>query len=194
MTTVAHSPKMVQALTDALAIGLGKYPDESDRLLRGFALALGGHVELHEGEAHIVRSGTDADTVYAVNGQCTCPDYKKAPDGRCKHRFAAALAKRARDLMVPGFPPEPNKYYATFQVPGGEPVPGICVEMDDALYFIPDHAPEQGCWVGAREVTLGGDVALAQAQREADGVLVQAVCDSKKVCARAQAGYYKNGK
>jgi hypothetical protein len=100
--TVAHTHTEIQALTGALAIALGAYPDDTDRLLSGFRLALDGLVELHVGEAHIVRSRTEHGTVYAVSKTCTCPDYAsgRAPGGRCKHRWGVAMARKAQALLA----------------------------------------------------------------------------------------------
>src|SRR5262249_50873326 len=41
----------------------------------------------------------NGQTVYhVVNGECTCKDFPKAPQGFCKHRLAAAIHKRAYAL------------------------------------------------------------------------------------------------
>ena len=72
------------------------YPAEHGRLMRGLVLALNGHVTLHADGTASVKSGSDAEVVYTVNGHCDCPDASRAPEGRCKHRWAKCLVKRAQ--------------------------------------------------------------------------------------------------
>jgi hypothetical protein len=99
MTLLAH----IQSLADlrdatlrALAAQVAtRYAGEQGRLDRGLVLALNDHVTIHpDGTAHI-QSGTDAEVVYRLNGHCDCYDSKRAPEGRCKHRWAACLVKLA---------------------------------------------------------------------------------------------------
>jgi hypothetical protein len=72
-----------------------RYPGEQARIERGLLLALNGHVTLREDGTATVQSGSDAEVRYEVNGHCDCADFTRAPDGRCKHRWAKALVKRA---------------------------------------------------------------------------------------------------
>ena len=72
-----------------------RYAGEKARIDRGLVLALNGHVTLHADGTASVQSGTDAEVVYTVNGHCDCPDVARAPEGRCKHRWAKCLVKRA---------------------------------------------------------------------------------------------------
>jgi SWIM zinc finger len=98
--TIAHTPAHLQALCQALAIGLEKYPTETARLLRGFYVALDDKVTLGADGTHTVESDVHGKAAYRVGKTCTCQDYQygQAPDGRCKHRWAAALVKKAQAL------------------------------------------------------------------------------------------------
>ncbi len=90
--SIAHFDDTLRSLaTQATA----RYPGEQARIERGLLLALNGHVTLHADGTATVQSGSDAEVRYEVNGHCDCPDAARAPDGRCKHRWAKALVKRA---------------------------------------------------------------------------------------------------
>jgi hypothetical protein len=95
---VAQSTTTVQfdtALRTLAAQATSRYAGEKARIDRGLVLALNGHVTIHQDGTASVQSGTDAEVVYTVNGQCDCPDVARAPEGRCKHRWAKCLVKRA---------------------------------------------------------------------------------------------------
>ena len=72
-----------------------RYAGESARIDRGLVIALNGGVTLQANGVALVRSASNAEIVYTVNGQCDCPDAARAPEGRCKHRWAKTFAKRA---------------------------------------------------------------------------------------------------
>lgn len=98
MATIPETLTTVQfdhALRTLAAQAAARYAGEQARLDRGLVLALNGHVTLHADGTASVRSGRDAEVVYTVNGHCDCPDASRAPDGRCKHRWAKCLVKRA---------------------------------------------------------------------------------------------------
>ena len=79
-------------------------PPCNGRLERAVALALEGHVDLHAGGVAMVVSQHEPTTRYTVNGQCNCPDASTAPQGWCKHRLAAQIARQAQLLMQSGKP------------------------------------------------------------------------------------------
>lgn len=192
-----RTPDEVQALCEALKTGLEKYPEETDRMLRAFAICLKGGVTLRDTGTHTVESQRRAHTAYTVNGQCQCESWIGGQQN-CVHRFAVALEKKAQAIRAAQFPPseptpQPVRYYATYQVPGGDPVPGTVVVLDlsGSLYFFPDHAQHQGCWVSAHEVSVGGNIAVAEAQKRQDGDLVKQASSSEHMCQRSQEGYYK---
>jgi hypothetical protein len=101
-TTTEYTEKLRQALQrdttlrQLAAQATARYAGEKPRIDRGLVLALNGHVTLHTDGTASVQSGTDAEVVYTVNGHCDCPDVARAPEGRCKHRWAKCLVKRAQ--------------------------------------------------------------------------------------------------
>ena len=100
-TTTEYTEKLRQALQrdttlrQLAAQAATRYAGEKARIDRGLVLALNGHVTVHADGTARVQSGTDAEVVYTVNGHCDCPDSSRAPEGRCKHRWAKCLVKRA---------------------------------------------------------------------------------------------------
>jgi hypothetical protein len=68
-------------------------------LERATALVLGGHVWLGEDGRHAQVRSSDGQTWYRVNGNCTCMDAPKAPQGLCKHKLAVQLYRRASELL-----------------------------------------------------------------------------------------------
>lgn len=72
-----------------------RYPGEQARIDRGLVIALNGGVTFAADGTALVRSQRDPEVVYTVNGHCDCPDATRVPDGRCKHRWAKTLTRRA---------------------------------------------------------------------------------------------------
>src|SRR6266581_4894619 len=69
------------------------------RIEKAVAIVLAGDVELLEGGKARVASQSNGTTQYfVVNGECSCPDFAKAPQGFCKHRLAYGIHKRAYTL------------------------------------------------------------------------------------------------
>jgi len=148
---------------------LAKHPEEAARIQRGYAIAVEGGVYLSGVDLATVQSQRQPETWYTVHSHCTCWDATRAPDGRCKHRWATALLGQALTYMVQqseapadllpqpyDFPPW-TKYEATYQGPesGGEPVNGIAELLEPGLFvFWPEGA--RTCWHCAyHEVALG---------------------------------------
>jgi hypothetical protein len=105
-TTTEYTEKLRQALQrdttlrQLAAQATTRYAGEKARIDRGLVLALNDHVTLHADGTASVQSGTDAEIVYTVNGHCDCPDVARAPEGRCKHRWAKCLVKRAHQAAA----------------------------------------------------------------------------------------------
>ena len=76
-----------------------KLPESASRVGRAVSLVLQGDVELlPDGTARVASQSNGTTAYHVVNGHCDCRDYEKAPHQFCKHRLAAAIARRAQDL------------------------------------------------------------------------------------------------
>ena len=73
-------------------------------------LVINGDVEpLDDGSIKV--GGSDPTRYYLLTGQaCTCTDFTqgKAPEGWCKHRIAAGIAKRVQEVLAQSPPVEPG--------------------------------------------------------------------------------------
>ena len=100
MSTVTQ-PQTTSNLDDHLytlaAQARTRYAGEHARIDRGLVLALNGAVAIREADgAALVQSASDPEIAYEVHqGHCDCPDFERAPEGRCKHRWAVCLVKKA---------------------------------------------------------------------------------------------------
>jgi hypothetical protein len=177
MATLAQPQTVVQfdvALRAAANRARATYaPAHHPRIQRGLEIALAGGVDLlPDGTAH-VQSQTAPEARYLVNGRCPCPD-QAAPQEVCKHRWAKLLTKAA--LNVQKRHPGKDAYWATYTTPYGEAVPGTA-EFDptrQAWVFTPEDGQEP-LYAAIQALALGGHIATAQAQREADGDLAAKV-------------------
>ena len=74
-----------------------KLPECTSRIANAVKLVLNGDVEPRDDGTAQVHSQANGKPVYHLaNGSCTCPDYRKAFEGWCKHRIATAIYRRAR--------------------------------------------------------------------------------------------------
>jgi len=92
----------LDALTETVALAIGRYPEQTGRTERAAQLIATGHVEHLIADLFAVKSQTD-DTVYIVdNSGCPCQDAKRHPELTCKHRWAIDITlvaqERARRL------------------------------------------------------------------------------------------------
>lgn len=94
-----------QRLQAAMAAAIAAHPAEEARITRAAHLVLEDGVTLlrsvdretgRESLVAIVSSQSHPGETYRVTDRCTCRDAAHAPEGRCKHRWAKALAKRSR--------------------------------------------------------------------------------------------------
>jgi hypothetical protein len=97
-------PKVRAPVLDPTGGGPGEKVEHSN-LARGLpcdkavAIVLNGDVELlPDGKAKVASQSNGTTQYFVVNGECSCPDFPKAPSHWCKHRIAAGLAKRAYPL------------------------------------------------------------------------------------------------
>lgn len=78
-----------------------KLPECSGRVDSAVKLVLAGDVTLQADGTAKVASQSNGTAAYLVgNGKCTCKDFAKAPHGLCKHRFSAAIVRRAQALLA----------------------------------------------------------------------------------------------
>ena len=174
MTKVAESATTVQfdaTLRTLAARATERYAGEAGRIEKALVIALNHGVTLLPDGTALVTSQSDPEVVYEVrNGQCDCPDFSRAPDGRCKHRFSVCFVKKAlkSDANAP-------RYFATYYAPDGEAHQGVATATGHGWLFVADDGLEP-LFASTHALALGGNVALYEAQRAADGDLVRKVC------------------
>src|SRR5215510_9922775 len=77
-----------------------KLPECSGRVDSAIKIVLAGDVELlGDGTAKVASQSNGTTQYHVVNGHCDCRDYDKAPHQFCKHRLAAAIARRAQEMV-----------------------------------------------------------------------------------------------
>lgn len=109
--TSEPEPQTPDAVLRTLAAkALALYPGEAARIERGLLLALNGAVTLRpDGTATVQSGGKDPEVYYDVGrGLCDCRDFARAPGGRCKHRLAASLVRKAAKLASTPAPAAPE--------------------------------------------------------------------------------------
>ena len=67
-----------------------------------------------DGTAKVASQSSGTMTYHIINGRCDCRDYEKAPHHCCTHRLAAAIARRAQELI---------KAQVEAAISGGQPPP-----------------------------------------------------------------------
>ena len=73
-------------------------PECHGRIDAAIKIVLAGDVAMHPDGTATVGSGSDPQMSHLVNGSCTCSDYARAPEGRCKHRLGRWIYKKATAL------------------------------------------------------------------------------------------------
>jgi hypothetical protein len=171
----AHTVNFDAALRTLAAQARTRYAGEQARIDRGLVLALNGGVTLKTDGVALVSSQRDAEVFYIVrDGQCDCPDFSRAPDGRCKHRFAVCLTKRA--LQAVSCQPQPSTFYASYYGPDGTCTQGTAQHVAGRGWlFVPEDGGDL-FYASGQALVLGGRVDLLEAQRAADGDLVAKIC------------------
>src|SRR5574341_1126267 len=88
-----------QAVAEIADKAKATLPQCNGRVEKAVAIVLNGDVELlPEGKARGASQSNGTTKYFVVNGECSCPDYPKAPQGFCKHRLAYGIHKRAYTL------------------------------------------------------------------------------------------------
>src|SRR5262247_1965643 len=89
-----------EAVAEIAEKAKAKLPECSGRVDSAVKIVLAGDVELLADGTAKVASQSNGTTVYhIVNGECSCKDFAKAPHSFCKHRLAAAITRRAQELI-----------------------------------------------------------------------------------------------
>jgi SWIM zinc finger len=89
-----------EAVAEIAAKAKAKLPECSGRVDSAVKIVLAGDVDLQaDGTAKVASQSKGTTAYHVVNGQCDCKDFAKAPHGFCKHRLAAAIARRAQELV-----------------------------------------------------------------------------------------------
>src|SRR5262244_3065404 len=74
-------------------------PQCNGRVDSAVKIVLAGDVELlADGKGKVASQSNGTTQYFVVNGECTCKDFPKAPQGFCKHRLAYGIHKRALTL------------------------------------------------------------------------------------------------
>src|SRR5215510_8230361 len=88
------------AVADIAEKARTKLPECAGRVDSAVKLVLAGDVALQaDGTAKVASQSNGTADYLVVNGECTCKDFAKAPHGFCKHRLAAAITRRAQELI-----------------------------------------------------------------------------------------------
>lgn len=136
-----------------------KYPADAKRIAKALLLALNGHVTVNADGTCAVTSQADPEVVYRVaHGTCDCPDAVQHPEAACKHRYAAAMVKRAACPRV--------AYHATYK---GEP--GQAIRDEQMRVWFQSDTTDQVTRLYDHDranLQLHGRVDLAAAQSVAD--------------------------
>ena len=96
------------ALTHVSELAHARLPEAlHGHLERATALCVHRHVWFDDDGKHAQVLSSDGETWYLVNGNCTCMDAPKAPNGYCKHKLATMIYRRASELLAPASRPTP---------------------------------------------------------------------------------------
>ena len=87
------------AISQATEAARKRFPHSSDRIEKAYALVHEGKVVLHPQTKTATVGSSDGTKAYTVNGHCDCPDAPRAPEGVCKHKFAALILRKASVLV-----------------------------------------------------------------------------------------------
>lgn len=168
-STAVNTVQFDQALRTAAATARTRYAGEASRIHRGLVIALDGGVTLNtDGVAFV--SSQQGDEVFSIvrDGQCDCPDFPRAPGGRCTHRWAACLVRKARTLAQRY---EAARYFATYTAPDGTAHDGIATQTGQGWLFVAEDGLDP-LFAATAALMLCGQVDLADGQL-ADDTRVQ---------------------
>src|SRR5215831_15200387 len=97
-------------------------PQCNGRVESAVKIVLAGDVELlPDGKAKVASQSNGTTQYFVVNGECTCKDFPKAPQGFCKHRLAYGIHKRAYALAKQRLDQLDQASHGTNQAPTEQP-------------------------------------------------------------------------
>lgn len=165
MSIVQYSESTVEFDTQLRALAErahSRYAGEGARIDRGLVLALNGHVTLCPDGTALVRSEKHYEVQYQVaNGICDCPDAPRAPEQRCKHRYAVCLVRKAQR------PAPPVRWYARYRSAEREQLVGIAAYTAQGWTFTPEGGDTLSNVI-LHDLDLLGHVETADAQAAED--------------------------
>jgi hypothetical protein len=151
-TTTVQFDATLRTLAEAAH---ARYAGEAARIDRGLVIALNGGVTLHQDGTASVQSCSNTEVVYHVaHGTCDCPDFQRAPGGRCKHRFAVCLVKKAQRQAV--------RHYALYTAPDGTAHDGIATQTGQGWLFVAEDGLDP-LFASSAALVLYGQVDIAEA-------------------------------
>jgi hypothetical protein len=116
-----------QAVAEIAAKAHEKLPECAGRIDSAVKIVLAGDVTLMLDGTAKVASQSHGTTAYRImHGHCDCRDYEKAPHHFCTHRLAAAITRRAQELI---------KAQVAAAIAGGQPTP---VQLDAPTASLPE--------------------------------------------------------
>src|SRR5262249_3651822 len=99
-------------------------PECIGRVEAATKIVLAGDVELlPDGTAKVASQSNGTKKYFVVNGECSCPDYSRAPRNLCKHRVAFGIQKRAFALAKQRLDQLNQPSNGTSQTPIEQPQP-----------------------------------------------------------------------
>lgn len=147
MQKVPQLQPFMQVLQYSAATAMKRYEDETARIAKAVELVVAGHVTFTpHGYAHV--TSQTGHGRYTCKSMCTCPDFFKAPGGRCKHRYAVSLLKHTHTIL------KVARYTVTTQADGSE-IAGIAFPIADytQIMFLPE-GQDWGWTVDPHEVVI----------------------------------------
>jgi hypothetical protein len=133
------------------------FEDERARIERGLELCLTDKVQLFVDGTATVASQVRENVVYTVHHYCQCFDAQRAPGGRCKHRWARSLLRKAiREVKSEAY----NTWYAQYEAPNGAFTMGTARITPKGWLFMPEEG--EPLYASQAAIILLGNVALVK--------------------------------
>jgi hypothetical protein len=159
MSTSTLTPTFRQVVADVAARAKEKLPQTINGRLEGaIKLVLAHDVTPQADGSIVVGSCTDPLKTYRLVGTaCECADFPRAPEGWCRHRIAAGIHKRVRELL-PVVPELVEPWADNDLGPLPELEPEAVEVPADPQGPAPPPLPEAPASVNARVIIQGREV------------------------------------